>query len=90
MEMDNNVVWHDARIELPKTNQYETDFLVHCKVSRYDTTIHASRLVDTTMIMSWQNTTVRGKEVSRWLWRDNVNFPWEVLHWAELPMYKEE
>lgn len=28
--------------------------------------------------MDWENTTIRGKEVSRWLWKERLS-PWEVI-----------
>ena len=44
-----------------------------------------------TLVMDYEYTTVRGKEVSRWLWNDRVNIDWEVIAWQPLPKpYQEE
>lgn len=32
----------------------------------------------------WVKTTVKGKRVERWEWRDRI-CPWEPIHWSELP-----
>lgn len=37
-----------------------------------------------TMVMDFVYKTVRGKEVSRWKWRDRIS-PWKVIAWRELP-----
>lgn len=37
-----------------------------------------------TMVMDFVYETVRGKEVSRWKWRDRIS-PWEVIAWHKLP-----
>lgn len=39
-----------------------------------------------TMCVEWENTTVRGKDASRWLWNGRI-FPscWEIVAWAEMP-----
>ena len=33
----------------------------------------------TVMYMEYEYTEIRGKEVSRWIWCDKVNIPWEVI-----------
>lgn len=39
-----------------------------------------------TMVMKWECTTIRKKEVKRWLWNNRPNIDgWKVTHWAELP-----
>jgi hypothetical protein len=39
-----------------------------------------------TMIMRWECTTIRGKEVKRWKWNNSIKIDgWEVTHWMELP-----
>lgn len=39
-----------------------------------------------TMCVSWENTTIRGKFVSRWLRRGRI-FPcyWKIVAWADMP-----
>lgn len=37
-----------------------------------------------TLVMDFSYETVRGKEVSRWKWRDRIS-PWEVIAWQPLP-----
>ena len=44
-----------------------------------------------TMYVEWENVTIRGKAISRWIW-DNRLFPkeWEIIAWMPLPKaYKE-
>jgi hypothetical protein len=39
-----------------------------------------------TMIMNWECTTVRNKEVKRWKWNDRIkDESWVVTHWMALP-----
>ena len=38
----------------------------------------------TTMEMKYVHTTVRGKEVERWEWKDSIS-PWDVKAWQPLP-----
>lgn len=38
-----------------------------------------------TMAMEFEYTTIRGKEIGRWIWYDRVNIPWEVIAWKPLP-----
>lgn len=46
-------------------------------------TVYTNKL--TTLYMEYEYTTIRGKEVGRWLWNDRVNIPWEVIAWQPLP-----
>ena len=39
----------------------------------------------TVMYMEYEYTEIRGKEVSRWIWCDKVNIPWEVIAWRKFP-----
>ncbi len=39
----------------------------------------------TVMYMEYEYAEIRGKEVSRWIWRDKVNIPWEVIAWRKFP-----
>lgn len=39
----------------------------------------------TVMYMEYEYTEIRGKEVGRWIWRDKVNIPWEVVAWRKFP-----
>lgn len=39
----------------------------------------------TVLCMTYEYTTVRGKEVNRWVWNDIVNIPWEVIAWRKFP-----
>ena len=36
-----------------------------------------------TVAMKYEYTTIRGKEVSRWIWNDRIS-PWEVLAWKPM------
>ena len=63
--------WIPANKELPKTDKWRTTFNVTT-----DTGIVTS--------MDWENTIVRGKPVSRWIWQGKIA-PWEVVAWMELP-----
>ena len=39
-----------------------------------------------TMIMKWECTKIRNKEVKRWKWNERINENmWMVTHWMELP-----
>lgn len=41
---------------------------------------------DKSMCMEWEHTTVRRKEVSRWLWNNSIKMDaWEVIAWMPLP-----
>lgn len=54
-------------------NGYEKEFAV---------TVDANGIK--TLVMDFVYETVRGKEVSRWKWRDRIS-PWEVIAWHKLP-----
>lgn len=46
-------------------------------------TVYAPELK--TLCMEYEYATIRGKEVGRWIWRDRVNIPWEVIAWRKFP-----
>ena len=69
--------WIKCKDRLPTEKEcgdYRGHFLV---------TVYANK--HTTMYMEYEYTTVRGKEVGRWIWNDRVNIPWEVIAWQPLP-----
>ena len=74
---DCGVGWIKCKDRLPTEKEcgdYRGHFLV---------TVYANK--HTTMYMEYEYTTVRGKEVGRWIWNDRVNIPWEVIAWQPLP-----
>lgn len=72
----NDNKWILAKDRIPnkeECGQYGKDFQV---------TVNANELI--TLVMKYQYDTVRGKEVSRWSWKDKYSFPWEVIAWKPL------
>lgn len=68
--------WIPASERLPSKEEcekYRRKFLV---------TVNAAD--PTTMEMKYVHTTVRGKEVERWEWKDSIS-PWDVKAWQPLP-----
>jgi hypothetical protein len=63
--------WIPVSERPPKTDNWRTAFNVTTKQGKV-------------MPMEWENTTVRGKPVSRWIWNDRIA-PWEVIAWMPLP-----
>jgi hypothetical protein len=63
--------WIPVTERLPETDKWRTTYLVTT-----DNGIVTA--------MEWENTTVRGKSTSRWVWHDRLS-PWKVLAWRELP-----
>ena len=70
--------WIPVTERLPETRKYRTTFLatVSCEFWKNNKTL----------VVEWENTTVRGKDVSRWIWNDRL-FPeeWEIIAWQPLP-----
>lgn len=64
-------MWIPVSERLPKTDNWRTTFNVTTKQGKV-------------MSMEWENATVRGKSVSRWVWIDRIS-PWEVIAWMPLP-----
>lgn len=75
--------WVRSEERLPVTDKWLTTFLVTVECDSWRE--------PETMAMDWENTTVRGKKVSRWKFRDYLVKPeWRVVAWADLPApYKE-
>jgi hypothetical protein len=68
--------WIPVTERLPETDKWRTTYLVTT-----DNGIVTA--------MEWENTTVRGKSTSRWVWHDRLS-PWKVIAWKPLPeLYKE-
>lgn len=66
--------WIPVSERLPKTNGWRMTFNVtYEQGGKYHVTS-----------MEWENTTVRGKSVSRWIWKDKLS-PWHVVAWMPLP-----
>lgn len=63
--------WIPVTERLPETEKRLTWFIT--------TTRHGDVIP-----MQWENTTVRGKDVSRWVWQGRIS-PWEVIAWMPLP-----
>lgn len=71
-------VWIPVTERLPKTEKWP--------FFRWFITTTADGCV---IPMAWENTTVRGKAVSRWIYQGRIS-PWEVIAWMPLPKpYKE-
>lgn len=70
--------WIPCSERLPKTDNWRTEYMVTC-----DRGYEEDTKLETTC-MSWENTTVRGKPVSRWIWHDRLS-PWKVVAWMEKP-----
>lgn len=60
--------------------------------NEYNVSVHCDTWEkDMAMCATWENTTVRGKDVSRWIWNGRI-FPsyWKITAWMPLPEpYKE-
>lgn len=70
--------WTLCSERLPETDKWRTEYLV--TINRgYEDNVKLG-----TTCMYWENTTVRKKPVSRWIWRDGLS-PWEVVAWREMP-----
>lgn len=63
--------WIPCSERLPETDNFRTGFEVTYKTEngKYKVTS-----------MKWENTVVRGKKVSRWIWNDRIA-PWKVVAW---------
>ena len=70
--------WIPCSERLPKTDNWRTEYIV-----TYDRGYKEDAELKTTC-MSWENTIVRGKPVSRWIWHDRLS-PWKVVAWMPLP-----
>ena len=70
--------WTSCSERLPETEAWRTDFLVTVTCDVWEK--------PSTMVAVWENTTVRNKPVSRWLWKDRL-FPssWKIEAWSPLP-----
>lgn len=89
--MENNrqatIEWVPVTKKLPQTVDFRTSFLV---------TVRINNRKDKVMVAEWENTTVKGKNDSRWMlnvyWRHRVLFPseWEVIAWSPLPAPYED
>lgn len=70
--------WIPVEERLPETKEYRTTLLatVSCEYWKNNKTL----------VVEWENTTVRGKDVSRWIWNDRL-FPedWVIIAWQPLP-----
>jgi hypothetical protein len=71
MSLEPEPHWIPVTERLPETDKWRTTYLVTT-----DNGIVTA--------MEWENTTVRGKSTSRWVWHDRLS-PWKVLAWRELP-----
>ena len=63
--------WIPCSERLPKTDTWRTTYIVTT-----DNGIVTA--------MEWENTTVRGKSTSRWIWHDRLS-PWGVIAWMPMP-----
>ena len=49
--------------------------------TNFQVTVNTNKL--TTLVMNFEYTTIRGKDVARWKWNDRIS-PWEVIAWKPL------
>jgi len=70
--------WTPCSEGLPKTTEWRTPFLVTAECDTWNPRRK-------TLVAEWENTTVRGKPVSRWIRMDRL-FPamWKVVAWKPL------
>lgn len=70
--------WIPVTERLPERRKYRTTFLATVSCESWKN--------NETLVVEWENTTVRGKDVSRWIWNDRL-FPeeWEIIAWQPLP-----
>lgn len=74
-----SIQWIPVSERLPETTEWRTDYLVSVFCEYWNPSI-------VTMVATWENTTIRGKAVSRWLWKDRLFIDtWKVIGWAEFP-----
>lgn len=75
--LENESDWIPCSERLPKTDKWRTTFNVTTETGNVTS-------------MDWENTIVRGKLVSRWIWKDRIA-PWKIVAWMSLPKaWKEE
>lgn len=63
--------WIPVTEKLPETDKWRTTYIVTTDTG-------------TVTVMEWENTVVRGKSVSRWIWQCRLS-PWGVTAWMPLP-----
>ena len=71
--------WIPVTERLPETDRdkWHTEFIVTTEDGKV-------------LSMDWENTIVRNKPVSRWIWRGRLA-PWRVIAWRPLPApYQED
>lgn len=73
--------WIDINKQLPPDND-------KCGGKTYIVTIICDTWKESkTMIMNWECTTIRKKQVKRWKWNNSPKCDsWIVTHWMELPL----
>jgi hypothetical protein len=72
--------WININEKLPKDNNTDggTDYLVTVKCDTWKS--------PKTMVMEWEETEIRGKQVQRWKWNNRIKInEWVVTHWMEFP-----
>ncbi len=76
LQEDNNDEWIIDRVPTKEEcgNYNSEEFLV---------TVDAGGIK--VLCMEYEYTTVRKKEVSRWVWNDRVNIPWDIIAWRKFP-----
>lgn len=71
--------WIPVTERLPETKDWRTTFMVTVECDSW-------KSKRTTMAMEWENTKLRGKPVSRWIWNNRLlPHEWEVIAWMPLP-----
>ena len=81
---DDYMGWIPVSKKLPETDEFRTEFIVTIRCDTWEE--------NKTMVAEWENTTVRGKDVSRWIWCNRlIPYGWEVIAWMSLPeAYRED
>lgn len=73
--------WIDIKKQLPpdNTNFVGETYLVSVECNTWD--------CPKTMVMEWECTTIKNKEVKRWRWKGRIInvASWKITHWTELP-----
>ena len=63
--------WIPVTERLPETDKWRTTYIVTTNTG-------------IVTAMEWENTVIRGKSVSRWIWHDRLS-PWGVTAWMQKP-----
>ena len=74
----------DAIEELSSSKWISVNERLPVKEGEYITFTNASGKSKGVLAQNFEITTVRGKEVKRWIWFNRIS-PWKVTHWMPMP-----